>query len=190
MVWYEKLCRSRRLLSPSAFGVDTLFYVNTMQLSPEGEVNSSGGYISRHVASRYISALTDLERDNCFSIYQISWIKIRKELSVNKRRHLVRVCLRFNWQCFGDDFLWFHCNSVRILFLSTSKRPANTFSWYLLVQMLHLPLKFHLSKLSRNKKPFWIPSQNSEYPRIFRVTGANQNAQKLLSTDLVNTNCI
>ena len=30
--------------------------------------------------------------------------------------------------------------------------------------------------------------QNSEYPRIFRVTGANQNAQKLLSTDLVNTN--
>ena len=30
--------------------------------------------------------------------------------------------------------------------------------------------------------------QNSEYPRIFRVTGANQNARKLLSTDLVNTN--
>ena len=27
----------------------------------------------------------------------------------------------------------------------------------------------------------------SEYPRIFQVTGANQNAQKLLSTDLVNT---
>ena len=26
-----------------------------------------------------------------------------------------------------------------------------------------------------------------EYPRIFRVTGANQNARKLLSTDLVNT---
>ena len=27
----------------------------------------------------------------------------------------------------------------------------------------------------------------SEYPRIFQVTGANQNARKLLSTDLVNT---
>ena len=27
-------------------------------------------------------------------------------------------------------------------------------------------------------------------PRIFRVTGANQNARKLLSTDLVNTNII
>ena len=33
-----------------------------------------------------------------------------------------------------------------------------------------------------------LRSQNSEYPRIFQVTGANQNAQKLLSTDLVNTN--
>ena len=30
-------------------------------------------------------------------------------------------------------------------------------------------------------------SQKSEYSRIFQVTGANQNAQKLLSTDLVNT---
>ena len=35
---------------------------------------------------------------------------------------------------------------------------------------------------------FSCRSQNSEYPRIFRVTGANQNARKLLSTDLVNTN--
>ena len=33
---------------------------------------------------------------------------------------------------------------------------------------------------------FSLRSQNSEYPRIFRVTGANQNARKLLSTDLVN----
>ena len=32
-----------------------------------------------------------------------------------------------------------------------------------------------------------LRSQNSEYPRIFQVTGAIQNAQKLLSTDLVNT---
>ena len=51
-----------------------------------------------------------------------------------------------------------------------------------------LPLKFRRSKLSRNEKPFWIPSQNTDYPRIFRVTGANQNARKLHSTDLVNTN--
>ena len=53
-------------------------------------------------------------------------------------------------------------------------------------QLLQLPLKFHLSKLSRvNDKQNPVP--NSEYPRMFLVTGANQNARKLLSTDLVNT---
>ena len=34
---------------------------------------------------------------------------------------------------------------------------------------------------------FSLRPRNSEYPRTFRVTGANQNARKLLSTDLVNT---
>ena len=34
---------------------------------------------------------------------------------------------------------------------------------------------------------FSFRSQNNE-PRIFQVTGANQNTRKLLSTDLVNTN--
>ena len=37
---------------------------------------------------------------------------------------------------------------------------------------------------------FSLRLQNGEYPRIFRVTGANQNARKLLSTDLANTNRI
>ena len=31
-----------------------------------------------------------------------------------------------------------------------------------------------------------IPSQKSEYSRTFQVTGVNQNARRLLSTDLVN----
>ena len=35
---------------------------------------------------------------------------------------------------------------------------------------------------------FSLRPQNSEYPRIFLVTGANQNVRKLLSADLVNTN--
>ena len=42
--------------------------------------------------------------------------------------------------------------------------------------------------MSRNGTPSWLRSQNSEQPRIFGVTGANQIAQKLLFTDLVNTN--
>ena len=37
---------------------------------------------------------------------------------------------------------------------------------------------------------FSLRSQNSVYPRIVQVTGANQNARKLQSTDLVNTKCI
>ena len=37
---------------------------------------------------------------------------------------------------------------------------------------------------------FSLRSQNSEYLRILQVTGANQNARKLLSTDLVNTKYI
>ena len=48
---------------------------DSIQLSPEGEVNS-GGYIQRREASRYISiALHRSEGDSCFSIYQIRWIK-------------------------------------------------------------------------------------------------------------------
>ena len=106
---------------------------------------------------------------------------------------LVRVCLRCNWQCFEDHFIWFCCKFSEnlIFFLQTSKRRQAKFCpsfWYLLEQLLHFPLKFHLSKLSRNERPFWIPSQNSEYPRIFWDTEANQNARKSPSTDLVNTN--
>ena len=37
-------------------------------------------------------------------------------------------------------------------------------------------LKFLLLKLSRNDVLFFSWFANSEYPRIFRVTGANQNA--------------
>ena len=32
---------------------------------------------------------------------------------------------------------------------------------------------------------FCLPLQNSEYPRIFRVMGANHNAQKLVNTTLI-----
>ena len=44
------------------------------------------------------------------------------------------------------------------------------------------------SCIPQNDMAFFSPFANSEYPRTFRVTGANQNARKLLSTDLVNTN--
>ena len=62
------------------------YSLNSIKLSPEREMNSI-----------YLALLTDPEGDSCFSIYQISYIKMKKELFVNKRRHLVRVCLRCNW---------------------------------------------------------------------------------------------
>ena len=52
------------------------------------------------------------------------------------------------------------------------KRFFNFFSW----------------TFRETKRHFSPRSQNKEYPTIFKVTGANQNARKLLSTDLVNTN--
>ena len=38
---------------------------------------------------------------------------------------------------------------------------------------------------SETTRHFSLRSQNSEYPRIFQVTETNQNARKLLSTDLI-----
>ena len=80
--------------------------------------------MSRRFASRYIyqALWTDPQGDSCFSIYQISWIKIRKELFVNKRRHLVRVCLRCKGQCFGDHFVICFKFSEKIFFFY---RPVN-----------------------------------------------------------------
>ena len=90
------------------------FLLNIIQLSPKGEVNS-GGNILRHKVSRYISSAVHQpcrKGSSCFSINQISWIKIKKELFVNKRRHLGRICLHFNGQCFGIIFSDFVTNSV------------------------------------------------------------------------------
>ena len=71
----------------------------------------------------YLELWTDPEEDRCFSIYQIGWVKIKKEISVNKRCQLARVCLRFNWQCFGDHFLSFCCKFSKKIFFH---RPVNT----------------------------------------------------------------
>ena len=51
--------------------------MNNIQLSPEGDVNS-GGDVYRDAKSRgiYLALFTDPERDSCFSIYQISRIKM------------------------------------------------------------------------------------------------------------------
>ena len=113
---------------------------------------------------------TEPEGYSCFSTYQISWIKInKKEIFCTQNTFLDWSLLSFNWQCSGDYFYNFLANPVRKFFFF---RPVNRLSSkllslfrYLLVQMLHLPLKLHLSKLSRKETPLWNPFKNSEMPR-------------------------
>ena len=107
------------------------------------------------------------------------------------------------WAVFLDTevFKGPRLSTHKILDLQTHFKPTETFQYThfsschpsnckkckgeaLHVQLLRLPLKFHQDFVSA----ILNPSQKREYPRVFRVTGANQNARKLLSTDLVNTN--
>ena len=73
--------------------------------SPEGEVSSAVIYRDAKRRGIYLALRTDPEGDSCFSIYQINWIKIKKELFVHRRRHFVRVCLRtFQLTVFRGSF--------------------------------------------------------------------------------------
>ena len=99
-----------------------------MQLSPEGEVNS-GVVIYRDSKHRgiYLALSTDPEGDSCFSIYQISWIKMKKSnFFVNLKRHLEGSFFFTIYKHFGDfssAFLRFCCKfSKKIVFYL----PANT----------------------------------------------------------------
>ena len=49
----------------------------------------------------YLALFTDPERDNCLSIYQISWIKIKRQLFENKKLHLVGTLFAIH-KHFGD----------------------------------------------------------------------------------------
>ena len=94
--------------------------------------------ITRREASGYISSAMNRPWGvSCFSIY------IRNQLDknqkgtffVNKRRRLVRVCLRFSWQCFRDQLLWF-CSkfSKKILFYwPVNTEKPNFFSFLVFV---------------------------------------------------------
>ena len=60
---------------------------------------------------------------------------MKKELFVDKRRHLVRVWLRFNCQCFGDHILWFCCKFSKkfIFYLPVSAEKPDFVSLFVFV---------------------------------------------------------
>ena len=81
-------------------------------------------------------------------------IKIKEELFVDKKHHLEFVYVSID-SVSGIIFYDFVANSVRRFFFSSNHLTPTSqilsLSWYLLVQLLQLPLKFHLSKRSRNE---------------------------------------
>ena len=87
---------------------------------------------------------------------------MKKELFVNKRRHLEFVYVAID-SVFGDHFFfYFVAYSVRTFFFYipvNADKPnfVSFFFWYLLVQLVHLPLKFRLSKREAILNP--VPKQ-------------------------------
>ena len=74
--------------------------------------------------------------------------------------------------------------------LFTDPEGDSCFSIYQIRWIKKRFFHFFFSNFRETTRHFSLSSQNSEYPRIFGVTGANQNARELLSTDLVNTKYI
>ena len=72
--------------------------------------------------------------------------------------------------------------------LFTDAEGDSCFSIYQIRWIQKRFFSFFFGNFGETTRHFSFRSQNSEYPRVIRVTGANQNARKLLSTDLVNTN--
>ena len=72
--------------------------------------------------------------------------------------------------------------------LLTDPEGDSCFSIYQIRWIKKRFFNFFFWNFRETTRQFSLRSQNSEYPSIFRVIGANQNARKLLSTDLVNTN--
>ena len=93
---------------------------DSIQLSPEGEVNSGAKR-----GSIYLALFTDPEGDSCFSIYQISWIKMKKVTFWKWKTSLSRNLI-YNLQTFL--VFWRSCCkfSMKIYFLPTSRWPVNT----------------------------------------------------------------
>ena len=57
---------------------------NSVQLSPEGEVNSRDIYRDAKRRGIYLPFFTDPKGDSCFSIYQIRWITMKKVTSLSR----------------------------------------------------------------------------------------------------------
>ena len=92
---------------------------NSVQLSPEGEVNSRDIYRDAKRRGIYLPFFTDPKGDSCFSIYQIRWITMKKVTSLSRNFDYNLQTFRWFCQVYFYDFV---ANSAWIQhFLPTSK---------------------------------------------------------------------
>ena len=91
----ETKCSSKFRSESSSFLVWKI-----IQLSPEGDVNIDRDAKRR---GRYLALFTDPEGDSCFSIYQISWIKLKKSNVWKSKASLSRNFV-YNVQTFRGFF--------------------------------------------------------------------------------------
>ena len=151
---------------------------------------------------------------NFFSFSKVSWPLLFRK--ANSMKHAV---FRFNFSTFSP-FLWlpklcqvlldalilynyppkgrwmvvdiYRDAKCRVIYplLFTDTEGDSCFSIYQIRWIKKCCFNFFFWNLRETTRDFSLRSQNSEYPRICRVTRANQNARILLCTDLVNTNNI
>ena len=161
--FWKKLKSETKCLSKFQSESSSFLVWKIIQLSPEGDVNIDRDAKRR---GRYLALFTDPEGDSCFSIYQISWIKLKKSNVWKSKTSLSRNFV-YNVQTFRGFF--FNCIFTILSqiqhenhFLPTSQHWQAKGRRFLFVRLLHLSLKLRLSKMSRNETPSWLRSQNCE----------------------------
>ena len=110
----------------------------------------------------YLALFTDPEGDSCFSIYQISWIKMKKSNLSTLKTSLSRNFV-YNLQTFRGFqqvhfYVVFFCKfSMKIIFyLPVNNDKPKFVAFFVFVRMLYLSLKFRLLKMSRKETPSWL----------------------------------
>ena len=98
--FWKKLKSETKCLSKFQSESSSFLVWKIIQLSPEGDVNIDRDAKRR---GRYLALFTDPEGDSCFSIYQISWIKLKKSNVWKSKASLSRNFV-YNVQTFRGFF--------------------------------------------------------------------------------------
>ena len=98
--FWKKLKSETKCLSKFQSESSSFLVWKIIQLSPEGDVNIDRDAKRR---GRYLALFTDPEGDSCFSIYQISWIKLKKS-NVRKSKASLSRNFVYNVQTFRGFF--------------------------------------------------------------------------------------